>query len=58
MTHTLAESFALAGVVVGRVLQGDILTRAMSQVRATGALRAGVQDLAYSALRDWEPLAS
>ncbi len=53
MTHTLADSFALAAVVVGRVLQGDSLTRAMSQVRATGALRAGVQDLAYSALRDF-----
>ena len=53
MTHTLADSFALAAVVVGRVLQGDSLTKAMSQVRVTGALRAGVQDLAYSALRDF-----
>ena len=53
MSHTLADSFALAAVVVGRVLEGDSLTRAMSQIRATGAQRAGVQDLAYSALRDY-----
>ena len=51
--HALAESLALAGVVIGRVLGGDSLTRAMSELRATGALRAAVQDLSYSALRDY-----
>lgn len=51
--HALAESFALAGVVIGRVLGGESLTRAMSELRATGALRAAVQDLSYSALRDY-----
>jgi len=51
--HTLAEAFALAGVVVGRVLEGDSLTRAMAEVRVSGALRAAVQDLAFSALRDY-----
>ncbi len=51
--HTLADAFALAGVVVGRVLEGDSLTRAMAEVRVSGALRAAVQDLAFSALRDY-----
>lgn len=51
--HTLAESFALAGVVIGRVLGGDSLTRAMAALRATGPLRAAVQDLSFSALRDY-----
>ncbi len=51
--HALADAFALAGVVVGRVLEGDSLTRAMAEVRASGALRAAVQDLAFSALRDY-----
>jgi len=51
--HSLAESLALAAVVIGRVLGGDSLTRAMSELRATGALRAAVQDLSYSALRDY-----
>ena len=51
--HSLAESFALAGVVVGRVLGGESLTRAMSALRATGPLRAAVQDLSFSALRDY-----
>lgn len=53
MAHTLAESFALAGVVAGRVLSGDSLTTAMAEVRASGPLRSAVQDLAYSALRDY-----
>ena len=53
MAHTLAESFALAGVVAGRVLSGDSLTAAMSEVRASGPLRSAVQDLAFSALRDY-----
>ena len=51
--HALAESLALAGVVIGRVLGGESLTRAMSELRATGALRAAVQDLSFSALRDY-----
>ena len=53
MAHTLAESFALAGVVAGRVLSGDSLTTAMAEVRASGPLRSAVQDLAFSALRDY-----
>jgi 16S rRNA (cytosine967-C5)-methyltransferase len=51
--HALAESLALAGVVIGRVLGGESLTRAMSELRAAGALRAAVQDLSFSALRDY-----
>jgi 16S rRNA (cytosine967-C5)-methyltransferase len=51
--HALAESFALAGVVIGRVLGGESLTRAMAGIRATGPLRAAVQDLSFSALRDY-----
>jgi len=51
--HSLADAFALAGVVVGRVLEGDSLTRAMAEVKVSGALRAAVQDLAFSALRDY-----
>jgi 16S rRNA (cytosine967-C5)-methyltransferase len=53
VAHTLAESFALAGVVAGRVLSGDSLTTAMADVRASGPLRSAVQDLAFSALRDY-----
>ncbi|MBM3345816.1 MAG: 16S rRNA (cytosine(967)-C(5))-methyltransferase RsmB [Betaproteobacteria bacterium] len=44
---------AIAGVVTGRVLAGGSLTEAMGEVRVSGALRAAVQDLAYSALRDF-----
>lgn len=51
--HSLAESLALAGVVIGRVLGGESLTRAMAALRATGPLRAAVQDLSFSALRDY-----
>ena len=50
--HTLAQSLAMAGVVIGRVLNGQSLTRAMSDLRASGPLRAAVQALAYSTLRD------
>lgn len=53
MTHTLADSLAIAGVVAGRVLAGGSLTEAMGEVRVSGALRAAVQDLAFSALRDF-----
>ena len=53
MSHALADSFAMAGVVVGRVLKGDSLTRALGEVQATGSLRAAVQSLAYAALRDY-----
>jgi 16S rRNA (cytosine967-C5)-methyltransferase len=49
----LAGSFALAAVVIGRVLEGDSLTGAMAQLRATGARRSAVQDLAFSALREY-----
>jgi 16S rRNA (cytosine967-C5)-methyltransferase len=40
-------------VVAGRVLGGGSLNEAMGEVRVSGALRAAVQDLAYSALRDF-----
>jgi len=53
VTHTLADSLAIAGVVTGRVLAGGSLTEAMGDVRVSGALRAAVQDLAFSALRDF-----
>src|SRR5438552_653075 len=53
MTHTLADSFAMAGVIVGRVLGGSSLRVAMGEVRVSGPLRAAVQDLAFSALRDY-----
>ena len=51
--HALADSLALSGVIIGRVLGGESLTRAMAGLRATGALRAAVQDLAFSTLRDY-----
>ena len=53
VTHSLADSLAIAGVVAGRVLGGGSLTEAMGGVRASGALRSAVQDLAFSALRDF-----
>jgi len=53
MAHTLSESLALAGVVVGRVTKGESLTRAMAELRAEGPLRAAVQSLTYAALRDY-----
>lgn len=51
--HALADSLALSGVIVGRVLGGESLTHAMSGLRATGSLRSAVQDLAFSTLRDF-----
>ena len=42
VTHTLADSLAIAGVVAGRVLGGGSLREAMGEVRVSGALRAAV----------------
>lgn len=53
VTHSLADSLAIAGVVAGRVMVGGSLTEAMADVRVSGALRSAVQDLAFSALRDF-----
>lgn len=53
MSHALSDSFAMAAVVVGRVLKGESLTRALGEVQATGTLRAAVQSLAFAALRDY-----
>jgi len=53
MAHTLSESLALAGVIVGRVTKGESLTRAMAEIRAEGPLRSAVQSLSYAALRDY-----
>ncbi len=51
--HSLADSLAIAGVVAGRVMGGGSLTEAMGEVFASGPLRSAVQDLAFSALRDF-----
>ena len=53
MNHSLSDSFALAAVVVGRVLKGDSLSRAMAEMQAAGPLRAAAQSLAYATLRDY-----
>ena len=53
MSHALSDSFAMAAVVVGRVLKGESLTRALGEIQATGTLRAAVQSLAFAALRDY-----
>lgn len=49
----LDRSLALAGVVIGRVLNGQSLNRAMSELKATGRMRSAVQALTYSTLRDF-----
>ncbi len=53
VNHSLADALAVAGVVTGRVLAGGSLTEAMGDVRVSGPHRAAVQDLAYSALREY-----
>jgi 16S rRNA (cytosine967-C5)-methyltransferase len=53
-SHTLAQSFAASGEVIGRVLAGASLTGALAELRTrTGpaALAAAAQDLSYGALR-------
>lgn len=51
--QSLAQALAMAGVVIGRVLNGQSLNRAMSELKATGRMRAAVQSLTYSTLRDY-----
>ena len=53
-THSLAQSLACAGEVIGRVLRGSNLNEGLAQLRLrTGrtALAAAAQDLSYGALR-------
>jgi 16S rRNA (cytosine967-C5)-methyltransferase len=53
-SHSLAQSFAAAGEVIGSVLSGSSLTRALGELKTRpgpGALVAAAQDLSYGALR-------
>lgn len=53
-SHSLAQSLALAGEVVGRVLNGSSLNAVLANVRTRpipGPLVAAAQDLSYGALR-------
>jgi 16S rRNA (cytosine967-C5)-methyltransferase len=53
-SHSLAQSFAAAGEVIGRVLAGGSLTGALTDLKTrsgTPALAAAAQDLSYGALR-------
>lgn len=53
-SHSLAQSFAAAGEVIGRVLSGAGLNAALAELKARpvpGALAAAAQDLSYGALR-------
>jgi 16S rRNA (cytosine967-C5)-methyltransferase len=53
-SHSLAQSLALAGEVVGRVLNGSSLNAALAELRTRavpGPLLAAAQDLSYGALR-------
>jgi 16S rRNA (cytosine967-C5)-methyltransferase len=52
--HSLAQSFAAAAVIVGRVLGGESLNPALGELRRNAvapALAAAAQDLCYNALR-------
>jgi 16S rRNA (cytosine967-C5)-methyltransferase len=53
MQHTLADSLALAAVVIGRVLKGESLNRALTDLHAEGQLKSAAQAHAYAALRDY-----
>ena len=53
-SHSLAQSLALAGEVIGRVLNGSSLNAVLANVRTRpipGPLVAAAQDLSYGALR-------
>lgn len=53
-SHSLAQSFAAAGEVIGRVLGGSSLSAALAQLKVDAgpsALVAAAQDLSYGALR-------
>jgi 16S rRNA (cytosine967-C5)-methyltransferase len=53
-SHSLAQSFAASGEVIGRVLRGSSLNSALAELKTrtgTTALAAAAQDLSYSALR-------
>jgi 16S rRNA (cytosine967-C5)-methyltransferase len=53
-SHSLAQSFAASGEVIGRVLAGGSLNAALAELKTrTGptALAAAAQDLSYGALR-------
>jgi 16S rRNA (cytosine967-C5)-methyltransferase len=53
-SHSLAQSFAAAGEVIGRVLSGSSLNAALAQLKngpGPAALVAAAQDLSYGALR-------
>ena len=53
-SQSLAQSFAAAGDVIGRVLSGAGLNSALAELKARavpGALAAAAQDLSYGALR-------
>jgi 16S rRNA (cytosine967-C5)-methyltransferase len=53
-SHSLAQSFAAAGEVIGRVLSGAGLNAALAELKRGGgpaALVAAAQDLSYGALR-------
>jgi 16S rRNA (cytosine967-C5)-methyltransferase len=53
-SHSLAQSFAASGEVIGRVLRGSSLDTALAELKArTGPapLAAAAQDLSYGALR-------
>src|SRR5215831_4432000 len=54
--HSLAQSFAASGEVIGRVLRGASLTEALAELKLrTGpsTLAAAAQDLSYDALRSY-----
>jgi 16S rRNA (cytosine967-C5)-methyltransferase len=53
-SHSLAQSFAASGEVIGRVLTGASLNSALADLKTrttTAALAAAAQDLSYGALR-------
>jgi 16S rRNA (cytosine967-C5)-methyltransferase len=53
-SHSLAQSFAASGEVIGRVLAGASLNGALAELKAQpgpAALAAAAQDLSYGALR-------
>jgi 16S rRNA (cytosine967-C5)-methyltransferase len=53
-SHSLAQSFAAAGEVIGRVLAGSSLNRSLAELKTrvgAGGLAAAAQDLSYGALR-------
>ncbi len=54
--HTLAQSFAAAGEILGRVLAGESLNAALDDLKrrlGPQALAAAAQDLCYNALRGY-----